>query len=104
MNKTTQVRLEEKQRAARRERELEAELAQQEGREFIPYSPGWFRQVPIISCHHRVPTPPPPNLPTREAKAGRNHLKEEITPFLPTRIGERCIQTILNLGHAALLR
>lgn len=40
-----QVRLEEKQRAARRQRELEAELAQQEGREFIPYSPVWYKQV-----------------------------------------------------------
>ncbi len=38
------------------------------------------------------------------AKAGRNHLNEEITPLLATGIGERYSQTILNLGHAALLR
>jgi hypothetical protein len=37
-------------------------------------------------------------------KAGRNHLNEEITPFLPTGIDELFSQTISNLGHAALLR
>ncbi len=37
-------------------------------------------------------------------KAGRNHLHEEITPLLPTGIGERLSQTISNLVHAALLR
>jgi hypothetical protein len=31
-------------------------------------------------------------------------LQEEITPLLPTEIGERFSQTILKLGHAALLR
>jgi hypothetical protein len=46
--------------------------------------------------------PPPPHL--RVAKAGRNHLNEEITPFLPTGIGKRYRQTISNLGHGALLR
>jgi len=40
------VRLEEKQRATRREKEVEAELAQQEGREFTPPQPTWFRTVP----------------------------------------------------------
>ncbi len=45
-------------------------------------------------------TPPPP---LRVAKAGRNHLNEEITPLLPTGIGERYSQTISNLGHVALL-
>jgi len=40
------VRLEEKQRAARRQRELDAELAQQEGREAVPYLPTWYKQVP----------------------------------------------------------
>jgi hypothetical protein len=50
---------------------------------------------------HRVPIPP---FPLRVAMAGRNHLKEEITPLLPTGKGERCSQTISNLGHAALLR
>ncbi len=37
------------------------------------------------------------------SKASRNHLNEEITPLLPTGIGERYSQTISNLGHAALL-
>jgi hypothetical protein len=37
-------------------------------------------------------------------KAGRNHFNEEITPLLPTVIGERYCKTILNLGHAVLLR
>jgi hypothetical protein len=55
-----------------------------------------------IWVNHSVPTPFP--LPIRVAKAGRNHLKEEITPFLPTGIVERCCHTISNLGHAALLR
>jgi hypothetical protein len=51
---------------------------------------------------HRVPTPIPPS--STLGKAGRNHLNEEITPLLPTGIGERYSQTISNLGHAALLR
>jgi hypothetical protein len=38
------------------------------------------------------------------AKTGKNHLNEEITPLLPTGIGERFSQTISNLGNAALLR
>jgi hypothetical protein len=42
--------------------------------------------------------------PLRVAMTGKNHLNEEITPLLPTGIGERFIQTISNLGHAALLR
>merc|ERR1719369_2225425 len=42
---TEKVRLEEKQRAVRRRRELEAELAQQEGREYEEYQPLWFKQV-----------------------------------------------------------
>jgi hypothetical protein len=36
---------------------------------------------------HRVRTISP--LPLRVAKTGRNHLKEEFTPLLPTGIGER---------------
>jgi hypothetical protein len=39
-----------------------------------------------------VPAPSP--LPLRVAKAGKNHLNEEITPILPTGIGERFSQTI----------
>jgi hypothetical protein len=31
----------------------------------------------------------PPPLPLRVAKTGRNHLNEELTPLLPTGIGER---------------
>jgi hypothetical protein len=37
--------------------------------------------------------------PLRVAKTGKNHLNEEITPLLPTGIGERFSQTISNLGH-----
>jgi hypothetical protein len=37
---------------------------------------------------------PPSPLPLRVAKAGRKHLDKEITPFLPTGIGERYSQTI----------
>jgi hypothetical protein len=51
---------------------------------------------------HRVPTPTLPS--STRGKAGRNRLNEEITPLLPTRIGERYSQTISNLRHAALLR
>ena len=39
------VRLEEKQRAARKEREQEAEVAAAEGREAESYTPTWFRAV-----------------------------------------------------------
>jgi len=42
---TEKVRLEEKQRAVRRKRELEAELALQEGREYEDYQPLWFTKV-----------------------------------------------------------
>ncbi len=47
---------------------------------------------------------PPPPIPLRVAKAGRNNLNEEITPLLHTEIVERYSQTISNFGHAALLR
>jgi len=43
---TEKVRLEEKQRATRRQREIEAELAQQEGREYEGVKPTWFATVP----------------------------------------------------------
>ncbi|KAK5638430.1 hypothetical protein RI129_012725 [Pyrocoelia pectoralis] len=39
------LRLEEKQRATRRQREAEAERAAAEGRPFTPYQPLWFEQV-----------------------------------------------------------
>ncbi len=42
--------------------------------------------------------PPPPS--SMREKASRNHLNEEITSLLPTRIGEQYSQTISNLGHA----
>ncbi len=45
-----------------------------------------------------------PPLSSTRGKAGRNKLNEEITPLLPTGIGERCSQTMSNLGHASLLR
>ncbi len=51
--------------------------------------------------HHRMPTPSP--LSSTCSKAVRNHLNKEITFLLPTGRGERCSQTISNLGHAALL-
>jgi hypothetical protein len=57
---------------------------------------GWIRTT------GRRLTPPP--VPVRVAKTGKNHLNEEITPLLPTGIGERYSQTISNWGHAALLR
>ncbi len=43
--------------------------------------------MPIVCWPHRVPSPLP--LPLRVAKAGRNHLREEFAPLLPTGIGER---------------
>ena len=43
-----QLRLEEKQRTVRKQRELEAELAQQEGRPYIPYSATWYSQVNLF--------------------------------------------------------
>jgi hypothetical protein len=60
--------------------------------------------IPVSRSVYRVPTPPPPSKLRSEGKAGRKHLKKEITPLLPTEIGERFSQTISNLGHAALLR
>jgi hypothetical protein len=57
--------------------------------------------LPFLHLIYRVPTLPPP---LHVATAGKNHLNEEITPLLPTGIGERYGQTISNLGHAALLR
>jgi hypothetical protein len=45
-----------------------------------------------------------PDPPSTRGKAGRNHLKKEINPLLPTGIGERYSQTKSYLGHAALLR
>jgi hypothetical protein len=51
----------------------------------------------------RLPPPPPP---FHNAREGKNHLNEEITPLLPARIGgqEQYSQTIPNLEQAALLR
>jgi len=40
------VRLEEKQRGVRRKREAEAELAAQEGRDYVGHQPVWFKTVP----------------------------------------------------------
>ncbi|CAG9854060.1 unnamed protein product [Phyllotreta striolata] len=39
------VRLEEKQRSARRQRQSEAELATENGESYPPYTPAWFQQV-----------------------------------------------------------
>jgi hypothetical protein len=49
---------------------------------------------PIRTRNRRVPPPSPLSL--RVAKAGRNHLNEEITPLLSTVMGERYSQTISN--------
>ncbi len=77
--------------------------------------PGLHRQLPDVPHPPRVQdsllaegtTPTgcrPSPLPLRVATAGKNHLNEEIIPLLPGGIGERCSQTISNLGHAVLLR
>ncbi len=63
----------------------------------------------VVACRRRAERGgttggrPPPLIPLSVAKAGRNHLNEEITPLLPTGIGKRYTQTISNLEHAALL-
>ncbi len=57
-------------------------------------------QIRNPAHHHRVPTPPP--TPRHVATAGKYHLNEEITPIIPTGIGERYCQTISNLGHAPM--
>ncbi len=63
-----------------------------------PYDRGTLEACSL----HRAPNPSP--LPLCIAKTCRNNFNEEITPLLPTEIGERFSQTISNLGHAALLR
>ncbi len=55
-------------------------------------------QSSVLNPTHRVPTS------QRVAKTDKNHLKEEITPLIPTGIDEQYCQTMSNLGHAALLR
>jgi hypothetical protein len=62
----------------------------------------WYLAL-VMVVDQGVPTPIPSPSSTL-GKAGRNQLNEEITPLLPTGIGERFSQTISNLGHAALLR
>jgi hypothetical protein len=67
--------------------------------QYLLYGGGGFRG------HWGIPTGcRPPTLPLPVAAAGKNHLKDEITPLLPTGIGKRYSQTISNLGHGALLR
>ncbi len=63
------------------------------------YLLAYFSIVREKGLTHRVPTPS--HLPLCVAKAGRNHLNEDITPLLPTGIGERYSQTISTLGLAA---
>jgi hypothetical protein len=41
--------------------------------------------------------------PSTRIKEGRNHLNEEITSLLPTGIGERLSQTILNFRTCSAL-
>jgi hypothetical protein len=66
-------------------------------RRFVYVSPSFYNPVKGTGCR---PSP----LPLRVTKSGRNTLNEKISPHLPTGIAERYIQTISNLGHAALLR
>ncbi len=59
--------------------------------------------IKICLCRwHRGADPHPPS--STRGKETKNHLTKEITPLLPTGIGERFSQTISNLGYAALLR
>jgi hypothetical protein len=67
----------------------------------IIYLDVFIADLRVLLTGRRLPPPPPP--PLRVAKTGENNLNEEITPLLPTGIGERFSQTISNLGHAALL-
>jgi hypothetical protein len=45
------------------------------------------------------PFTPPTSMP---GVVDKNHLNREITPLLPTGIGDRCSQTKSNIGQAAL--
>jgi hypothetical protein len=65
----------------------------------VIYLDVFIADLRVLLTGRRLPPPPP----LRVAKTGENHLNEEITPLLPTVIGERFSQTISNLGHAALL-
>ncbi len=61
------------------------------------------RQCLTPTCHLSARGAEPPPLLLHVATASKNQLNEKITPFLPTGIGERYCQTILNKGHAPLL-
>jgi hypothetical protein len=64
-----------------------------------------LKTLSVIIFSRPVPQGADPYLlPLHVATSGKNHLYDEITPLLPTGKGERCNQTISNLGHAALLR
>ncbi len=64
----------------------------------------WTLPTPLSPANvpHRARIPSP--IPLRVVKTGRNHLNEEITPLLPTGIGDRFKPNLINLGHAAPLR
>jgi hypothetical protein len=52
------------------------------------------------------PPPLPPPLPLHIVTAGKNQLNEEIgqiTPLLPTGIGERCSQNHIKFGTCSAL-
>ncbi len=61
----------------------------------------WWPTDPAV-CRGQPQGANPPPSSTRE-KAGTNHLNEEITPLLPTGIGEWFSQTISNLCNGGAL-
>ncbi len=65
----------------------------------------FFATKRVTACYQTGPQDAD-RLPTssKRGKAGRNHLNEEITPLLPTAIGELFWPNRNNLGHAALQR
>ncbi len=61
-----------------------------------------FQNAQVLVCRsHRVPTPSP--LPLYVTMVDRNHLNEEITPLLPTGIGEWYSQTISKFRSCSAL-
>ncbi len=74
-------------------------------RESVPFTRTKYGTGGTVTGYQYPPQGAEPHPPSStRGKTGRNHLNEEISPLLPTGIGERFSQTISNLGHAALLR
>ncbi len=74
-----------------------------EGEAQVPGAQGPGERVGLCDNQDSQGADPPP-LSLHVGAADKNDLNEEISPLLPTGIGERYCQTISNLGHAALLR